>query len=387
MTGFVSGNRIKLLRTGTEYFPALEAAFDAARREICLETYIFEDDITGRRIAQALMRAARRGVAIHVLLDGFGSKDINEELLQEMRNCGVRVLKYRSDISPWTLRRERLRRMHRKIVVVDARVAFVGGINVIDDMHTPRQTPPRFDYAVRIEGPLLKDIYPVVTQLWTLVMWTQLHQRWRSPATSIHAARCGKQRAAFVIRDNFRHRKDIENAYLDAIARARTEIVIASAYFFPGLSFRHALVDAAARGVRVILLLQGRVEYVLLHYAARALYGAFLAAGIEIHEYRRSFMHAKVAVVDDRWSTVGSSNIDPMSLLLAREANVVIDDAGFARELRRSLNDAIEKGAHQVHRASWKKQPLQARVMSWICYELVRFLTGWSSYGRAREFK
>ena len=134
-------------------------------------------------------------------------------------------------------------------------------------------------------------------------------------------------------------------------------------------------------------MLQGRVEYVLLHYAARALYGTFLAAGIEIHEYRRSFMHAKVAVVDDRWSTVGSSNIDPMSLLLAREANVVIDDAGFARELRRSLNDAMEKGAHQVHRASWKKQPLQARVMSWICYELVRFLTGWSSYGRVREFK
>ena len=387
MTGFVSGNRIKLLRTGTEYFPALEAAFDAARREICIETYIFEDDITGRRIAQALMRAARRGVAIHVLLDGFGSKDLGEELLQEMGSCGVRVLKYRPDISPWTLRRERLRRMHRKIVVVDARVAFVGGINVIDDMHTPRQTPPRFDYAVRIEGPLLADIYPVVTRLWTLVMWTQLHQRWHNPATSIHAGRCGKQRAAFVVRDNFRHRKDIENAYLDAIARAKSEIMIASAYFFPGRSFRRALVDAAARGVRVILLLQGRVEYVLLHYAARALYGAFLAAGIEIHEYRRSFMHAKVAVVDDRWSTVGSSNIDPMSLLLAREANVVIDDAGFARELRRSLNDAMEKGAHQVHRASWKKQPLQARVMNWICYELVRFLTGWSSYGRAREFK
>jgi cardiolipin synthase len=387
MTGFVSGNRIALLRTGTEYFPALEAACDAAEHEIHLEAYIFEDDITGRRIAQALMRAARRGVFVHLLIDGFGSKDLSEELLQEMQDAGVRALKYRPDISPWTLRRERLRRMHRKIVVVDARVAFVGGINVIDDMHTPRQTPPRFDYAVRIEGPLLADIYPVVTRLWTLVMWTQLHQRWLSPATSIHAARRGTQRAAFVVRDNLRHRKDIENAYLDAIARARTEIVIASSYFFPGRSFRHALVDAAARGVRVMLLLQGRVEYVLLHYAARALYGTFLAAGIEIHEYRRSFMHAKVAVVDDRWSTVGSSNIDPMSLLLAREANVVIDDAGFARELRRSLNDAMEKGAHQVHRASWKKQPLKARVMSWICYELVRFLTGWSSYGRAREFK
>jgi cardiolipin synthase len=387
MTDFVSGNRIKLLRTGTEYFPALEAAFDAARHEICLEAYIFEDDTTGRHIAQALMRAARRGVAVQVLLDGFGAKDFSEELLREMGDCGVRVLKYRPDISPWTLRRERLRRMHRKTVVVDARVAFVGGINVIDDMHTPRQTPPRFDYAVRIEGPLLADIYPVVTRLWTLVMWTQLHQRWQRPPTPIHAARCGKQRAAFVVRDNFRHRKDIENAYLDAIARAKTEIVIACAYFFPGMSFRRALAEAAARGVRVVLLLQGRVEYVLLHYAARALYRYFLDAGVEIHEYRRSFMHAKVAVIDNHWATVGSSNIDPMSLLLAREANVVVDDPGFARELRRGLSEAIERGAQRVQRSRWKEQSLRQRIMTWICYELVRFLTGWSSYGRAREFR
>ena len=388
MSRFVSNNRITLLRTGTEYFPALEAACDAAAREIYLETYIFEDDVTGRRIAQALLRAARRGVTAHVMIDGFGSKDISDELLQEMQDGGVRVLKYRPDISPWTLRRERLRRMHRKIAVIDARVAFVGGINIIDDMHTPRQKPPRFDYAVCVEGPLLAEIYPVVTRLWILVMWTQLRERWpQRPAISVHAARCGVQRAAFVIRDNLGHRKDIENAYLDAIARAKTEILIASAYFFPGLSFRRALVEAAARGVRVVLLLQGRVEYRLLHYAARALYGRFLAAGIEIHEYRRSFMHAKVAVIDERWSTVGSSNIDPMSLLLAREANVVIVDAGFARELKMSLTDAMATGSHQVYRASWRKQPLQARVLNWICYELVRFLTGWSSYGRTREFK
>jgi cardiolipin synthase len=388
MSGLVPGNRIELLRTGAEYFPALEAACDGAGHEIYLETYIFEDDVTGRRIAQALIRATRRGVATHILIDGFGSKDLSDELLQQMRDGGVRVLKYRPDISPWTLRRERLRRLHRKIAVIDARVAFVGGINIIDDMHTPKQIPPRFDYAVRIEGPLLADIYPVVTRLWTLVVWTQFRQRWPQRAkTVIKSGRCGKQRAAFVVRDNLRHRNDIENAYLDAIAGAKTEIVIACAYFFPGRSFRRALLEAAARGVRVVLLLQGRVEYVLLHYASRALYGVFLNAGIEIHEYRRSFLHAKVAVIDDRWSTVGSSNIDPMSLLLAREANVVIDDAAFARELRKSLSEAAAKGAHQVRRASWKRQSLRARVMIWICYGLVRFLTGWSSYGRAPEFK
>ncbi|MEK6593326.1 MAG: cardiolipin synthase ClsB [Pseudomonadota bacterium] len=389
MTDFVGGNNVTLLTGGTEYFPALAAACDAACHEIHLETYIFEDDVAGRRIADVLARAARRGVAVHLLIDGFGSKDLSEAFLSGLRQSGVRVLKFRPDISPWTLRRERLRRMHRKIAIIDAHVAFVGGINVIDDMHTPHQKPPRIDYAVRIEGPLLAAIYPAVKRLWTLVEFTQFGRDWHNlPALQIaDAIRRGGQRAAFLVRDNLGHRSDIEEAYLAAIAGARSEILIASAYFFPGLSFRRALVDAAGRGVRVMLLLQGRVEYTLLRYASRALYGAFLDAGIEIHEYHKSFMHAKVAVIDCRWATVGSSNIDPMSLLLAREANVVIDDTGFARELRLSLGQAMANGARPLQHAHWKQQPLPTRMMTWICYELVRFLTGWSSYGRAREFR
>jgi len=300
------------------------------------------------------------------------------------------VLRYRPAISPWTLKRGRLRRLHRKIAVIDAKVAFVGGINVIDDMHTPGQTPPRFDYAVRVEGPLLVDIHHAVAYLWQLVSWTQVRKRGPSASvTAVSAAAVGNQRAALVIRDNLRHRNDIERAYLDAIAAARVEIVIACAYFFPGRTFRRALVDAAARGVRVVLLLQGRVEYVLLHYASRALYQYFLDAGVEIFEYHRSFLHAKVAVVDGVWATVGSSNIDPMSLLLAREANVMVEDAGFAAALNASLVDAMRTGAHPVLRAHWQPQAhsVSMRAMTWICYQLVRFLSGWSSYGRARDFQ
>ena len=388
MAAFVPGNCIELLRSGTQYFPALEAACDAASAEIYLQTYIFEDDATGRRIGAALTRAAQRGVLVNLLIDGFGSKALSARVISALQRSGVNVLKYRPDISPWTFRRERLRRLHCKVAVIDARVAFVGGINIIDDMHTPGQVPPRFDYAVRIEGPLLADIYPVVTRLWLIAIWAQLHRRWpRQSRVPLSAATCGTQRAAFVIRDNLRHRRDIENAYLEAIANAQTEIIIANAYFFPGLSFRHALVDAAQRGVRVVLLLQGRVEYMLLHYASHALYGRFLEAGIHIYEYHRSFLHAKVAVVDRRWATVGSSNIDPMSLLLGREANVVTDDVAFAGELRSSLNEALELGARPLERSRWEKQSLPARMMMWICYALARFLTGWSSYGRSQEFK
>jgi cardiolipin synthase len=388
MTDFVGGNSIELLTGGREYFPALVDACDAARREIHIETYIFEDDVSGQRIADVLVRAARRGVAVHVLIDGFGSRELGEMFMSGLSQSGVRILKFRPDISPWTLRRERLRRMHRKIAIIDAQVAFVGGINLIDDMHTPRQKPPRFDYAVRVEGPLLEAVYPAVKRLWALVEFTQFGSDWhKQPAMQVDLSRRGNQRAAFLTRDNLRHRNHIEEAYLAAISGARSEILIASAYFFPGLSFRRALVDAAGRGVRVMLLLQERVEYTLLRYASRALYGAFLEAGIEIYEYHKSFMHAKVAVIDNRWATVGSSNIDPMSLLLAREANVVIDDAGFAIKLRLSLGQAMADGARLLQSAHWKRQSLPTRVMTWICYGLVRYLTGWSSYGRDREFR
>jgi cardiolipin synthase len=387
MIEFIDGNRITLLMSGTQYFPALTAEFDAARREIHLETYIFENDATGRAVADALMRAARRGVVTHVMVDGFGSKDLDPGLVVELKAAGVRFLVYRPKVSPWTLKRARLRRLHRKIAVVDAHIAFVGGINIIDDMNAPDQTPPRYDYALRIEGPLVTRIHPVVKRLWALVTATQLRRGWpRLRDMGPFTVPRGGQRAAFVVRDNFRHRRDIEEAYLEAIGRARSEIIIANSYFFPGQSFRRALMAAAGRGVRVALLLQGRVEYALLHYASRALYGSFLDAGIEIHEYHRSFLHAKVAVIDRHWATVGSSNIDPFSLLLAREANVVIQDDGFAGELRESLLKAMAEGATLLKRQSWKEQPYTLRTVTWISYGLARFLTGVFAYGRAEEF-
>jgi cardiolipin synthase len=387
MTDWVEGNRLALLESGREYFPALETACDEAQREIHVETYIFEDDVAGRRIADALRRAVQRGVATHLLVDGYGSRALGPALTDELKRAGVKFMVYRPDIAPWTFQRQRLRRMHRKLAVIDARVAFVGGINIIDDMHTPHHTPPRVDYAVRIEGPLVEAVHGAARRLWTIVALTQLGGGWPEYETLMaDRERRGFQRAAFLVRDNLWHRNDIEEAYLSAIASARSEILIASSYFFPGLAFRHALVDAAGRGVRVMLLLQGRVEYRLLHYASRALYGTLLDAGIEIHEHHRSFLHAKVAVIDRTWATVGSSNIDPFSLLLARESNVVVDDVRFAEELRESLHELIAAGAREVRADSWHRRPLPARVAHWTCYGLARLLTGLFAYGPAREF-
>jgi cardiolipin synthase len=184
-----------------------------------------------------------------------------------------------------------------------------------------------------------------------------------------------------MIRDNLRHRRDIEDAYLEAITAARDEIVLAHAYFLPGHRFRHALMAAAGRGVRVIVLLQGRVEYVLLHYASQALYGALLGGGIRLYEYHKSFLHAKVAVIDGDWATVGSSNIDPFSLLLAREANVVVRDQAFAAALRLSLQGDMESGASELRREQWNRKSLLARAANWMAYGLVRMMIGIAGYG------
>ena len=191
-------------------------------------------------------------------------------------------------------------------------------------------------------------------------------------------------RAAYLVRDNFRHRRDIEEAYLQAIGRAQIEIILANAYFLPGLNFRHALMAAARRGVRVVLLLQGKMEYRLLNYASRALYGSFLDAGIEIYEYHQSLLHAKVAAIDGHWATVGSSNLDPYSLLLALEANVVVDDEGFSRILKQDLEVAINTGARRISENVWKTQPLILRLASWLSYGFVRFLRGIAGYAPGR---
>src|SRR5437667_60451 len=215
------GNRLTLLRSGVEYFPALEAAIRGAQREIFLETYIYAGDATGERITKALCEAARRGVAVHLLVDGFGSRDMPAQFARELRDAGARLLVFRPEVWRFPFRRDRLRRMHRKIAVADGRVAFVGGINIIDDMDTPRQVPPRHDYAVKIEGPLLGPIQGAAVRLWNRVALARLEHRWRvSHPVPPHVARAGSQRAALVVRDNVRHRRDIEHG-ARVVARTR----------------------------------------------------------------------------------------------------------------------------------------------------------------------
>lgn len=379
---FLPGNRLTLLNSGDEYFPVLLAEIESARQDIYLESYIFADDEIGHEVTGALCRAAQRGVQVNVTVDGFGGRNFADDFLPRLSEAGVRAMLYRPERSLFRLRRHRLRRLHRKLVVIDARIAFVGGINIVDDNNAPPDMRPRYDYAVRVEGPTVRQMYGAARRLWEVVAWVNFKRRFRlGPPATPCCDEAGAQSAAFLIRDNLRHRNDILSAYLAAIDNAQDEILIANAYILPGVRFGLALQAAARRGVKITLLAQGKTDHPLLRFATQAMYSAALKNGIRIFEYEKSFMHAKVAVIDGKWATVGSSNIDPFSLLLAKEANLFIRDKAFAEQLKNSIEQAIKTGAYEMAAGELSRQPWHNHFLRWLSYGLVRLLVGLTGYG------
>ncbi len=388
-------HELTLLKGGTEFFPALVEALDAARREVMLETYIFDFAHSALTVAAALERAAARGVTVRVVVDGVGTGEIPEEWRVRWAAAGVRWRIF-NPAHGWRLLVPRgWRRLHRKLCVVDGDVAFCGGINLLDDLHDPNHGPleqPRFDFAVRVRGPLVSDVHDTMTRLgWRLQTARKLRQAdpegtlaaVRAAAKAgveepLHSRRMGTGvRASLVLRDNFRFRRRIESVYRLAIAQARREIVIANAYFVPGVTLQRALIRAARRGVKITLLLQGRYEYFMQYHASRAAYGPMLEAGIEIIEYEASFLHAKVAVMDSAHgalATVGSSNLDPFSLLLAREANVFVRDDAFGAEMMGHLRHAIAHPGRRVAPDAHAQRSLLTRMANWLAYAGMRLM-------------
>ncbi len=408
MKGPRENHQIVLLQGGGEYFPALIDAIDMAQDEVRMETYIFHFDASGVPVAGALERAAKRGVQVYLAVDGVGTPEIPDEWADRLNASGVNWRVYLPLGHLGVFLPTRWRRLHRKLCVIDGSTVFCGGINILDDFVDPGAgilSEPRLDFVVKVTGPLVSDALDAMIRFWWRMTvaadvrdrdipaaWHALQERLqlalseRNPADAVPAPQARQPRtkgrgarADLVLRDNLRNRRRIERTYLRAIGAARTEVIIANAYFLPGARLRKALIHAASRGVRVRLLLQGRYEYFLQYHGSRPVIGLLLAAGVEIHEYATSFLHAKVAVIDARWATVGSSNLDPLSMMLAREANVVVRDRGFAALLRTRLEQAIESGGRQVDAAAFADRSLRQRTLEFLAFMAMRlglFLIG-----------
>lgn len=396
------GHQVKLLKGSAEFFPELIRAIDAARSHIQIETYIFNFHGEGAQVAAALERAGIRGLRVWVVVDGVGTPHLSQDWRIRFDKAGVEWRIYSPLGTLGLLIPSRWRRLHRKLCVIDGQVAFCGGINILDDLYDPQYgelQAPRFDFAVCATGALVQQVQEACTRLWWRLQAVRHVRQQNFPEAFssfkaaglhfpwLHSAHASENkwvaRAGLLLRDNVLYRSQIEKAYLKAIGMARHEIVIANAYFLPGQKLRQALVLAAKRGVKVQLLLQGRYEYFMQYHAVRPVYRQMLGEGIEIYEYTQSFLHAKVAVIDAHhekpWATVGSSNLDPFSLLLAREANVVVADGLFAKRLHEALTQAIEGDSLRIMPQTLKQRSQLMRALDWVAFGLMRFaiwLTG-----------
>ncbi|MBC7437068.1 MAG: cardiolipin synthase ClsB [Bdellovibrionales bacterium] len=388
---WTAGNDIRLLENGEEFFPRVFEVIASARREVILETFILFEDKVGEALHTALITAARRGVRVDVLVDAFGSPDLSREFIATLTEAGVRIRAFDAGPKLFGWRTNLIRRMHRKIVVVDGETAFVGGINYSADYLGDYGPEGKQDYAVELRGPLVSEIHrfvrdaigaPKDRRQWLPRRSRSLSSTFTSspPRAARPLAHTGDAHAMFLIRDNREHRDDIEHHYRVAICGARQRVIIANAYFFPGYRLFREMQRAARRGVEVSLILQGEPDMPIVKVAASLLYHHLLKAGVRIHEYCARPLHGKVAVMDDSWSTVGSSNLDPFSLSLNLEANVVVRDKPFNQLLGERLETLMATSCREVKLEDAAETGLWATVRSFLVFHLLRRYSAWAGW-------
>jgi cardiolipin synthase len=375
---WINGNRVTLLENGEAFFPRVFEVIASARHEVLLETFILDEDKVGKALHAALLAAARRGVQIDVTVDGFGSPALSEAFFGTLAAAGVRVHVF--DPAPRLFRRlNYFRRLHRKLIVVDGNRAFVGGINFSEEHLTDYGPRAKQDYATEIEGPAVAHIHAFMH---AAIADGKPGRRWfpRHPAPLLTEPlpAAGTADVSFVWRDNGRHRNDIERQYRLALRLARRRVVIANAYFFPGYRFLRDLRMAARRGVEVSLILQGKPDMPIVQTAAAMLYPHLLHGGVRIYEYCERPLHGKVALVDDEWATVGSSNLDPLSLSLNLEANVMIRDRGFNRALGDKLEALIARSSRRIEAGDLRESHWWSQVHGFFLFHLLRRYPAWA---------
>jgi len=383
---WIPGNHFDLLENGEEFFPRVFATIANAKTEVIVETFILFEDKVGLQLQEALIAAARRGAQVDITIDDWGSPDLSAHFLGGLRAAGVRIHSFNPGPRPFGLRPHLLRRMHRKIVVVDREVAFVGGINYSADHLADFGPEAKQDYAVEIKGPLVAEIHRFCHAALAegqryqreKRQWWRWRKKWRAAPEQL--ARAGTADAMFVVRDNRRHTDDIERHYRIALRAAKKRIVIANAYFFPGYRFIRELRRAARRGVDVRLILQGEPDMQWVRTASSMLYHHLLRAGVKIYEYCERPLHGKVAVMDDEWCTVGSSNLDPMSLLFNLEANVIIRDRGFTQTLSANLDQLMCRACNQITQESLGELKGWPLVQSFLAYHFTRHYARWATW-------
>ncbi|MBI5247727.1 MAG: hypothetical protein HY923_11165 [Elusimicrobia bacterium] len=352
---YVAGNKLALFVRGKDLFAAMAAAIEDAKHSVNLETYRFGNDGTGRTFAELLARASKRGARVRLIYDSVGSIELEPVVVTMMRNAGVQILEYHP-VAPWRPHWAWNKRDHRKILVCDGKLGFIGGMNLSDEHAAQDEGGLDWpDAHARVEGPAAHELERLFR-----AVWHKGTGRWFEADISSIAA--GGAAVRIVGNHEILKRFEIREAYVNALRAAKTEVAIANSYFIPDWRIRRSLAQAVKRGVKVRVLVPGHSDISSVWYAMRATYASLLTRGVRIFEWQGPMMHAKAVVVDGKWCAVGSYNLDHRSLQHNLEVNLQTTDASFAAELQRRFEFGLS-GAREIVKDDWERRSWAERAL------------------------
>ena len=353
---------VELVRSGEDYFLRLEMLIDRAEKEIHLQTYIFENDDTGNRIASCLKKAAQRKVKVYVLLDAYGSAALPDSFAQDLVQHGI-LLRFFSPL--FSLNNFYIgRRMHHKIAVADEKIALIGGINIANKYHGTTGSEPWLDYAVQLNCPAAENLQKLCSDY-----FFKKGSSKKIPPV-LHSA--GRALVGILQNDWLQQKTEVCDAYTNAFIHAEKEIVIIGSYFLPGSRIAKALKKACKRGIKTTVILAGISDVPLVRRATEHLYFSFLNHHMRIFEWNKSVVHGKAAVVDNKWSTVGSFNLNSLSCYGSIEMNVEVHSVEFAENLRADFEIVISECSEITKGSLRQRAGIFNKLGNWIFYQMVR---------------
>lgn len=362
-TRVFSGNKIRILRDGKETYPAMLEAIAGAKRFINLETYIIASDRTGWRFAKALAEKAKSGVEVNFMFDAIGGWEVSPEFLAFLQESKIRVVEFHP-IAPWRPKWGWHNRDHRKILVIDGEIGFTGGINLSDDYAPYEEGGGGWrDTHCRVEGPLVRELNRLFFDIWRRGGGPPLDGK--KHLFEIHSTE--GQLGCVLDNEAFRNRRKIRRAYLQALRKATKTIRITNAYFIPDHGILGEIKKARKRGVEVEVMVPGESDVRVVWYASRALYHRLLSWGVKLYELQKTMLHAKTAVIDGLWSTIGSCNIDHRSFRNNLEANVLVLDEAFGKSMDEMFAED-KKSCTEIVLADFEKRPFWRKIVEQVCY-------------------
>jgi len=370
---YTANNQVELIQSGKIYFDLLIQLIKKAKKSILIQTYIFADDETGEMVANVLKDAVKRGIKVYLLADGYASQDLSKQFIAQLRTNGIKFRFFEPFFK--TNHFYFGRRLHHKVVVVDTKYALVGGLNIANHYNDFPNKPSWLDFALYVEGEIAQQLSVLCWKTWKNFPINMKKDIYNEPPIDYTIPKLKQIEIRMRRNDWIRRKNEISATYIKMLQSSQKDIVILCSYFFPGKNIRRQMAKAMMRGVKIKVVVAGRSDIMIGKYVERWLYDWLLRKGVEIYEYQKNILHAKIAVCDDELMTIGSYNINDLSAYASIELNLDVKNTAFCKEVRQKMEQIISNDCVQITVENHNKaNNIFKKMANWCAYQFIRIV-------------